>query len=55
VEIVHSKRGINEINNAADRYAFVSEETYHIHLSSITRDDIRVFTLLIDYQKNAYQ
>jgi hypothetical protein len=35
----------------ADRYAFVSEETCHIRLSSITWDDIRVFTLLIDYQK----
>jgi hypothetical protein len=40
VEIVDSNRGINETNNAADRYAFVSEEAYHIRLSSITRDDI---------------
>jgi hypothetical protein len=32
-------RGINEINNAADRYAFVSQETYHIRLSSITGYD----------------
>ena len=28
----------------ADRHAFVSEETYHIRLSSITRDDIRFYT-----------
>jgi hypothetical protein len=28
-----SNRGINQTNNATNRYAFVSPETYHIRLS----------------------
>ena len=48
-------RGINEINNAADRYAFVSQETYHIRLSSITGyDSAFLYSQLILINKQRY-
>jgi hypothetical protein len=52
--IEESKRG-RCILNGYPWYAFVSQETYHIRLSSITRDDLCVCTLLTDYQKSTDQ
>jgi hypothetical protein len=55
-----SNRGINDGGRVhqASWYAFVLywlQETYHTRLSSITWDDIRISTVIIDYQKNTHQ
>jgi hypothetical protein len=46
---------MEEIVHETSWYAFALQETYHTRLSSITRDDICVCTLLTDYQKSTYQ
>jgi hypothetical protein len=46
---------MEEIVHETSWYAFVFQETYHTHLSSITQYDICACTPLTDYQKSAYQ
>jgi hypothetical protein len=42
---------MEEVVHETSWYAFVLQETYHTHLSSVTRDDICVCTLLTGYQR----